>query len=208
MAIWAANRTSASPALILTSDNILYTSKWPSGPLEGTAPAQPSSLHQIISFTHAGKWQSLLGWCYKTVDSATTASRYGFCSDKLSLHRKTNIVQIMTETVHFYYFYLLSSEVLKQDHYMTHYLSNTNAVLWYSRCKIRRYVAAPMYSCIMQALVSMIIFLQGKYFVFGLKGKEVTWQSSTDLQSSSVPNEEILNLSYISYQGKASFSRK
>jgi hypothetical protein len=32
-----------------------------------------------------------------TVDSATAASQNGFCSYKLSIHKKTNIMQIMTK---------------------------------------------------------------------------------------------------------------
>ncbi len=67
-----------------------------------------------------------------------SSSRFGFCSDKLSLHRKTNIIQIlMTKTYYFYH-----GEVLKQDRYMTHFLSYTNTVSWCSHCKINRYVAA------------------------------------------------------------------
>ncbi len=34
--------------------------------------------------------------CYITVDSAMGASQNGFCSYKLSSHKKTNIMQIMT----------------------------------------------------------------------------------------------------------------
>ncbi len=36
------------------------------------------------------------GCCYFTVDSAMAASQNGFCFYKLSIHKKTNIMQIMT----------------------------------------------------------------------------------------------------------------
>jgi hypothetical protein len=54
------------------------------------------SIGHPFALPHGHMWW----WCcYKTVDSATAASPYGFCSDKLSLHRKTNVIQIlMTKT--------------------------------------------------------------------------------------------------------------
>ncbi len=37
-----------------------------------------------------------------TVDSAMTVSQNGFCSYKLSIHKKTNIMQIMTKNIKFF----------------------------------------------------------------------------------------------------------
>jgi hypothetical protein len=39
--------------------------------------------------------------CYTMVDSATAASQNGFCSYKLSSHKKTNIMQIVTKILQF-----------------------------------------------------------------------------------------------------------
>ncbi len=46
--------------------------------------------------------------CYNEVDSAMAASQNGFCSYKLSIHKKTNIMQIMTKFYYLYLFNLLS----------------------------------------------------------------------------------------------------
>jgi hypothetical protein len=49
------------------------------------------------------------GCCYITVDSAMAASQNGFCSYKISIHKKTYIMQIMTKILkNFYLFNLLS----------------------------------------------------------------------------------------------------
>jgi hypothetical protein len=39
--------------------------------------------------------------CYIMVDSAMVASQNGFCSYKLSYHKKTNIMRIMTKNITF-----------------------------------------------------------------------------------------------------------
>jgi hypothetical protein len=39
--------------------------------------------------------------CYITMDSAMAASQNGFCSYKLSIYKKTNIMQIMTKKLQF-----------------------------------------------------------------------------------------------------------
>ncbi len=57
-------------------------------------------------------WQNFR-CCYITVDSAMAASQNGFCSYKLSIHKKTNITQIMTKKIKFYIFNLLSKRNCK-----------------------------------------------------------------------------------------------
>ncbi len=59
--------------------------------------------------------------CYITVDSALGASQNGFCSYKISIHKKTNIMQIMTKNIKFFFIYLAfyRREILKIDHFMT-----------------------------------------------------------------------------------------
>jgi hypothetical protein len=37
--------------------------------------------------------------CYITVDSTMAASQNGFCSYKLPIHKKTNIMEIMTKNI-------------------------------------------------------------------------------------------------------------
>jgi hypothetical protein len=46
-------------------------------------------------------WAGDLWCCYITVDSAMAASQNGFCSYKLSIHKKTNIMQIMKKILQF-----------------------------------------------------------------------------------------------------------
>ncbi len=57
------------------------------------------------------------------------ASQNGFCSDKLSIHKKTNIMQIMTKNYNFYFLIFYHREIVKLDHFMTLSLSNANTVL-------------------------------------------------------------------------------
>ena len=40
--------------------------------------------------------------CYIKVDSAMVASQNGFCSYKLSIHKKTNIMQVMIKNITFF----------------------------------------------------------------------------------------------------------
>jgi hypothetical protein len=49
------------------------------------------------------------------------ASQNGFCSYKLSLHKKTNIMLIMTQNIIFIFIYLIffHREIVKLDHFMT-----------------------------------------------------------------------------------------
>ena len=44
----------------------------------------------------------VLWFCYITVDSAMAASQNGFCSYKLSIHKKTNIMQVMRIYIYIY----------------------------------------------------------------------------------------------------------
>ncbi len=54
------------------------------------------------------------GCCYITVDSAMAASQNGFCSYKFSIHKKTNIVQIMTKNIKILiYLFFYHSEIVK-----------------------------------------------------------------------------------------------
>jgi hypothetical protein len=79
------------------------------------------------------------------VDSAMAASQNGFCSFKLSIHKKTNIMQIMTKNIKiFIYLIFYHREIVKLDHFMTLSLSYASTVLLFSRCKIHRFVAAPL----------------------------------------------------------------
>jgi hypothetical protein len=65
-----------------------------------------------------------------TVDSAMSASQKGFCSYKLSIHKKTNIMQIMTKNITiFIYLIFYHREIVKQDHFLTLSLSYANTVL-------------------------------------------------------------------------------
>ncbi len=70
----------------------------------------------------------LFWWCcYITVDSAMAASQNGFCSYNLSIHRKTNIMQIMTKNITiFNYLFFYHREIVKLDHFMTLSLSYEN----------------------------------------------------------------------------------
>jgi hypothetical protein len=73
-----------------------------------------------------------LGCCYITVDSAMVASQNGFWSYKLSIHKKTNIMQIMTKNIKKFnnsIFYHREIEIVKLDHFMTLSLKDANTVL-------------------------------------------------------------------------------
>ncbi len=76
-------------------------------------------------------WSGLLYWCcYITVDSAMAASQNGFCPDKLSIHKKTDIMQIMTKNIKIFINLLFyNREIVKLDHFMTLSLSYANTVL-------------------------------------------------------------------------------
>jgi hypothetical protein len=64
------------------------------------------------------------------VDSAMAASQNGFCSYRLSIHEKTNIMQIMTKNLIIYiYSIFYHREIVKQDNFMTLPLSYANTVL-------------------------------------------------------------------------------
>ncbi len=61
------------------------------------------------------------------------ASQNGFCSYKLSIHKKTNIMQIMTKNITiFIYLIFYHREIVKLDHFSL------------CRCKVHRFVAAPL----------------------------------------------------------------
>jgi hypothetical protein len=55
------------------------------------------NVHACDSACSKVKW-----CCYITVDSAMAASQNGFCSYRLSIHKKTNIMQIMTKNITFF----------------------------------------------------------------------------------------------------------
>jgi hypothetical protein len=68
--------------------------------------------------------------CYISVDSAMAASQNGLCSYKLSIHKKTNIMQILTKNITiFIYLIFYHREIVKLDHFMTLSLSYANTVL-------------------------------------------------------------------------------
>ncbi len=58
------------------------------------------------------------------------ASQKGFCSYKLSIHKKTTIMQIMTKNITiFIYLFFYHKEIVKLDPFMTVPLSYANTVL-------------------------------------------------------------------------------
>jgi hypothetical protein len=58
------------------------------------------------------------------------ASQNGFCSYKLSIHKKTNVIQIMTINIIFFiYLIFYHREIVKLDHFMTLFLNNAKTVL-------------------------------------------------------------------------------
>jgi hypothetical protein len=58
------------------------------------------------------------------------ASQNGFCSFKLSIHKKTNIMQIVTKNIAlFINLIFFHREIVKLDHFMTLSLSYSNTVL-------------------------------------------------------------------------------
>jgi hypothetical protein len=64
------------------------------------------------------------------VDSAMAASQNGFCSYKLSIYKKTNIMQIMTKNITiFNYLIIYHREIAKLDIFMTLSFSYANTVL-------------------------------------------------------------------------------
>jgi hypothetical protein len=76
-------------------------------------------------FTRQALW-----CCYIMVDSAMAASQNGFCSYKLSIHKKTNVIQIMTINIIFFiYLIFYHREIVKLDHFMTLFLNNAKTVL-------------------------------------------------------------------------------
>jgi len=69
-------------------------------------------------------WSELLKictlWCcYITVDSAMAASQNGFCSYKLSIHKKTIIMQILTKNIaNFICLIFYHRKIVKIDHFI------------------------------------------------------------------------------------------
>jgi hypothetical protein len=58
------------------------------------------------------------------------ASQNGVCSNKRSNHKKTNIMQIMTENITIIiYLIFYQRKIVKLDHFMTLSLSYANTVL-------------------------------------------------------------------------------
>jgi hypothetical protein len=78
-------------------------------------------------------------YCYITVDSAIAALQNGFFSNRISPNNKINFITNMHKNIMFFKsFYAYHRAV-----YITRILSQANTVMLCSRCKIRRYVAAP-----------------------------------------------------------------
>ncbi len=85
--------------------------------------------------------------CYIMVKSAMVASQNGFCSYKLSRHDNNNIIQNMTKSSSFLCtFMFYHQSVVKQYHFMTHFMIYANSVLSCSRCKIHRYSSTPQHT--------------------------------------------------------------
>jgi len=78
-----------------------------------------------------------------TVDPESFLSQNGFGFYELLLQKKSNIIlnKNMTLFITFTFYPWLG---FKPDHYMTHLINFLCSVLKYSRCKIHRYVAAPL----------------------------------------------------------------
>jgi hypothetical protein len=74
--------------------------------------------------------QIKIRYCYITVDSAMAETQNGFCSYKLSIQKKTNIMQIMTKNITFFINLILyHREIVKLDDFMTLSLSYENTIL-------------------------------------------------------------------------------
>ncbi len=112
------------------------------------------------------------------------ASQKGFRSYKLSIHKKTNIMQIMTKNIKIcIYLIFYQREIVKLGHFMTLSLSYANTVLWCSRCKIHRFVAEPLDSA---SIYNVVFSLWTRWYQYllhaayggegladGLRGPEV-----------------------------------
>ncbi len=58
------------------------------------------------------------------------APQNGFCSYKLSIHKKTNITQIMAKNIKIFIFSIFYHiEIVKLNHFMTLFLSYAHTVL-------------------------------------------------------------------------------
>jgi hypothetical protein len=68
--------------------------------------------------------------CYITVDSAMAASQNEFYFNKLSIHKQTNIMQIMTKNITiFFYLIFYHREIVELNSFVTLSLSYPNTVL-------------------------------------------------------------------------------
>jgi hypothetical protein len=77
----------------------------------------------------------------------TSQNEFGFY--ELSLHEKTNIIQNMAKNITMLIAFIFYHRALvKQDHYMTHLLSCSNAVLWCSCWKSAIMYSSTVYSWI------------------------------------------------------------
>jgi hypothetical protein len=82
------------------------------------------------SFDGEKAWPYINRYRYITVDYAMAASQNGFCSYKHFIHKKTNIMQIMTKNITIFILLIFyQREIVKIDHFMTLSLSYANTVL-------------------------------------------------------------------------------
>jgi hypothetical protein len=73
-------------------------------------------LYRYVIFQYKPGVISQFRCCYITVDSAMAALQNGFCSDKLSINKKTIIMQIMTKIITvFIYLIFYQREIVKRE---------------------------------------------------------------------------------------------
>ncbi len=86
--------------------------------------------------------------CYKTVDSETLTSQNGIGFYKFSFHKKPKLFRTLTKNIELMITFSFYRRIVtkKRDHFIPHLLSYWNIILWCSRCKIHRYLAAPFWS--------------------------------------------------------------
>ncbi len=74
------------------------------------------------------------------------APQNGFFFYKLSIHKKTNIMPLMTKNITIFISLIFyHREIVKLDHFMGLSLSYAKTILRRSHCKIPRFVAAPFF---------------------------------------------------------------
>jgi hypothetical protein len=114
-----------------SSSSQLYDRHWESLNSQSSDWLLAKHLLSIPCQSFERKVSDMLTWCcYITVDSAMVPSQNGFCSYKIFIHKKTDLMQIMTKNITFLnnlFFY--HREIVKLDLFMTLSLNYANTVL-------------------------------------------------------------------------------